>query len=259
MNDLERGGAETVARGLTEDPEAGSLHDQLKVFAREVGVLYSAERVRTRELEHALESAREMYVATMKSLAHVVEAKDPTTRGHLDRTAHYGLALARRVDPELAARPEVAYGFFLHDIGKVGIPESILCKEGPLTDLEWLVMRSHPNQGARIVEPIPFMGEAVEIVRSHHERFDGEGYPLGLHGDQIPLAARIFAIADSFDAMTSDRPYRSALSTDAAVAEIRAGSGTQFDPDCVEAFEALADEEGFVLTDKRRTPTFAST
>ena len=231
------------------------------MFAREVGVLYSAERVRRLELEHALESAREMYVATMKSLAHVVEAKDPTTRGHLDRTAHYGLALARKVDPELAARPEVAYGFFLHDIGKVGIPESILCKTSPLTELEWVVMRSHPNQGARIVEPIPFMGEAVEIVRSHHERFDGSGYPLGLAGEEIPLSARIFAIADSFDAMTSDRPYRSALSTETAVKEILAGSGTQFDPTCVEAFEELAaEDDGFVLTGSARTPsTFACT
>jgi HD-GYP domain-containing protein (c-di-GMP phosphodiesterase class II) len=258
MSDLERGGSETVAGDLVGDPEAGSLHDQLKVFAREVGVLYSAERVRRRELEHALESAREMYIATMKSLAHVVEAKDPTTRGHLDRTAHYGLALARLVDPELAERPEVAYGFFLHDIGKVGIPESILCKTTPLTELEWVVMRSHPNQGARIVEPIPFMGEAVEIVRSHHERFDGTGYPRGLEGEEIPLAARIFSIADSFDAMTSDRPYRSALSTDEAVAEILAGSGTQFDPVCVEAFEALTAEDGdFVLSGRARTPSFA--
>ena len=258
MSDPERGGSETATGDLVGDPEAGSLHDQLKVFAREVGVLYSAERVRRRELEHALESAREMYIATMKSLAHVVEAKDPTTRGHLDRTAHYGLALARLVDPALAERPEVAYGFFLHDIGKVGIPESILCKTTPLTELEWVVMRSHPNQGARIVEPIPFMGEAVEIVRSHHERFDGTGYPRGLEGEEIPLAARIFAIADSFDAMTSDRPYRSALSTDEAVAEILAGSGTQFDPVCVEAFEALtAEDEDFVLSGRARTPSFA--
>jgi ribonuclease P protein subunit RPR2 len=259
MNDLVPRGSQAVSQDPSEDPEAGSLHDQLKVFAREVGVLYSAERVRRRELEHALETAREMYVATMKSLAHVVEAKDPTTRGHLDRTAHYGLALARKIDPELAARPEVAYGFFLHDIGKVGIPESILCKTEPLTELEWVVMRSHPNQGARIVEPIPFMGEAVEIVRSHHERFDGTGYPQGLQGEEIPLAARIFAIADSFDAMTSDRPYRSALSTEAAVAEIIAGSGTQFDPTCVEAFQDLtAEDGGFVLTGMARTPSFAA-
>jgi HD-GYP domain-containing protein (c-di-GMP phosphodiesterase class II) len=258
-NDLVRGRSEAVSQGLSVDPEAGSLHDQLKVFAREVAVLYSAERVRRRELEHALEDAREMYVATMKSLAHVVEAKDPTTRGHLERTAHYGLALARKVDPELAERPEVAYGFFLHDIGKVGIPETILCKTSPLTELEWVVMRSHPNQGARIVEPIPFMGEAVEIVRSHHERFDGTGYPLGLSGEDIPLSARIFAIADSFDAMTSDRPYRSALPAGTAVKEILAGSGTQFDPTCVEAFEELAaEDDGFVLTGRARTPSFAA-
>jgi HD-GYP domain-containing protein (c-di-GMP phosphodiesterase class II) len=257
MGDGERGRSGAVTGDLEEDPEARSLHDQLKVFAREVGVLYSAERVRTRELEHALDRAREMYIATMKSLAHVVEAKDPTTRGHLDRTAHYGLALAGRIDPALAARPEIGYGFFLHDIGKVGIPESILCKPGPLTDLEWIVMRSHPSQGARIVEPIPFMREAVEIVQSHHERFDGSGYPRGLRGEKIPLAARIFAIADSFDAMTSDRPYRSALSTEEAVAEISDGSGTQFDPVCVEAFEVLAaEDDGFVLHD--RPPTFVA-
>ncbi|MGI8617373.1 MAG: HD-GYP domain-containing protein [Actinomycetota bacterium] len=256
MKDREREASGVVVGDPSEDPEARSLHEQLKVFAREVGVLYTAERVRTRELEQALDHARDMYMATMKSLAHVVEAKDPTTRGHLDRTAHYGLALAGKVDADLAARPEVAYGFFLHDIGKVGIPESILCKAGPLTDLEWIVMKSHPNQGARIVEPIPFMGEAVEIVRSHHERFDGGGYPRGLRGEEIPLAARIFGIADSFDAMTSDRPYRSALSTDEAVAEIIAGSGTQFDPSCVEAFEVLAaEDDGFVLRDRRLTPT----
>ncbi len=259
MEDGEQRGSEGAVGADLSDPEAASLHDQLKIFAREVGVLYTAERVRTRELEHALERARDMYIATMKSLAHVVEAKDPTTRGHLDRTAHYGLALAARIDPALAARPEIAYGFFLHDIGKVGIPESILCKAGPLTELEWIVMRSHPNQGARIVEPIPFMGEAVEIVQSHHERFDGGGYPRGLRGEKIPLAARIFAIADSFDAMTSDRPYRSALSMEEAVAEIRAGSGTQFDPRCVEAFEVLVgDDEGFLIKDRRFTPTFAA-
>lgn len=259
MNELDRGGLESGTGNLSRDPEAGSLSDQLKIFAREIGLLYSAERVRTRELEHALERAREMYIATMKSLAHVVEAKDPTTRGHLDRTAAYGIALTQEVDPELAARPEVMHGFFLHDIGKVGIPESILCKPGPLTELEWVVMRSHPNQGARIVEPIPFMEKAVEIVRSHHERWDGGGYPRGLRGEEIPLAARIFAIADSYDAMTSDRPYRTALDPECAAEEIRAGSGTQFDPRCVEAFEALVERgDGFPLQDRRRVPTLAT-
>jgi HD-GYP domain-containing protein (c-di-GMP phosphodiesterase class II) len=112
----------------------------------------------------------------------------------------------------------------------------VLCKPSPLTDEEWDIMRAHPAIGARIVEPIRFLGAAVEIVRSHHEWFDGDGYPRGLKGEQIPLAARIFSVADSFDAMTSDRPYRKALSIRGAIAEVRAGSGTQFDPVVVEAF-----------------------
>jgi ribonuclease P protein subunit RPR2 len=185
-----------------------------------------------------------MYVATMTSLAQVVEAKDSTTRGHLDRTQRYGLALAERVDPRLVERPEVAYGFFLHDIGKVGIPESVLCKPGPLTDDEWDIMRTHPSIGAQIVEPIRFLEGAVEIVRTHHERWDGRGYPIGLRGEEIPLAARVFAIADCFDAMTSDRPYRAAMSFGEAFEEIRLGSGTQFDPDIVEVFLDLASEGG---------------
>ena len=258
MNALEDGGFEVATAGAM-DPDGSTMRDQLIVFAREIGVLYSAERVRSRELEEALDRAREMYLATMKSLAQVVEAKDPTTRGHLDRTAHYGLALARRVDPALAARPEVAYGFFLHDIGKVGIPESILCKSGPLNELEWIVMRSHPHVGAKIVEPIPFMGDAVEIVRCHHERYDGGGYPLGLSGEGIPLGARIFAIADAFDAMTSDRPYRRALPVEEAIERIRAGSGTQFDPACATAFaELAAEDDGFLLMKPGRIRSFAA-
>jgi putative nucleotidyltransferase with HDIG domain len=244
VNVLEDGWLEIGTAGQEDQPRVSTVHDQLIVFAREIGVLYSAERTRSKELRRALEHAREMYVATMRSLAQVVEAKDPTTRGHLDRTAHYGLALARRVDPALADRREVIYGFFLHDIGKVGIPESILCKTGPLNDLEWIVMRSHPHVGAKIVEPIPFMGEAVEIVRNHHERYDGSGYPTGLRGEEIPLGARIFAIADAFDAMTSDRPYRRALTHDQAVAEVERCAGTQFDPEIARVFlELFAETE----------------
>jgi len=258
VNALEDGGFEVAIAGA-DDPDGTTMQDQLIVFAREIGVLYTAERTRSRELAVALDRAREMFVATMKSLAQVVEAKDPTTRGHLERTTHYGLALARRVDPVLAARPEIAYGFFLHDIGKVGIPESILCKSGPLNELEWIVMRSHPYVGAKIVEPIPFMGDAVEIVRSHHERFDGSGYPAGLRGEEIPLGARIFAIADAFDAMTSDRPYRRALPLEEAVERIVAGAGTQFDPECAKAFaDLVADDDDLLLVKRRPVRSFAS-
>jgi ribonuclease P protein subunit RPR2 len=229
------------------DPELPAVYAQLVVFARELGELYAMERARSRELEAALDGIREMYVATMKSLAQVVEAKDTTTRGHLDRTQLYGLALARRIDAELAERPEVAYGFFLHDIGKVGIPERVLCKPGPLTAEEWDLMRAHPSIGSQIVEPIRFLSGAVEIIRSHHERYDGTGYPRGLRGRQIPLAARIFAVADSFDAMTSDRPYRRAMPIDVALEELRGGAGTQFDPEVVAAFLELVDEDDILL------------
>jgi HD-GYP domain-containing protein (c-di-GMP phosphodiesterase class II) len=229
------------------DAEVPALHAQLVVFAREIGSLYQAERTRSRELEEALDGVREMYVSTMTSLATVVEAKDPTTRGHLDRTHRYGLALAERIDPELAARPEIGYGFFLHDIGKVGVPESVLCKPGPLDEAEWAVMREHPAIGAQIVSPIRFLSGAVDIVRSHHERWDGAGYPRGLRGEDIPLAARIFAIADSFDAMTSDRPYRAAMPLEKALDEIRDGAGTQFDPEVAKAFLELAHDD-LVLT-----------
>jgi HD-GYP domain-containing protein (c-di-GMP phosphodiesterase class II) len=230
----------------SDDAELPALHAQLVVFAKEIGSLYQAERARTRELHEAMQGIKEMYVATMTSLAEVVEAKDSTTRGHLDRTHRVGLALAERIDPELAARPEVGYGFFLHDIGKVGVPESVLCKPGPLDDEEWAVMREHPAIGAQIVSPIRFLAGAVEIVRTHHERWDGLGYPSGLRGEEIPLAARIFAIADSFDAMTSDRPYRPAMPLERALEEIEDGAGTQFDPDVAYAFLDLIDH-GLVL------------
>jgi HD-GYP domain-containing protein (c-di-GMP phosphodiesterase class II) len=218
------------------------VHDQLIVFARELGDLYRLERVRTAELEKALDNLQKTYLATMKSLARVVEAKDRTTRGHLDRTQAYGIALARKIDPSLVETPTLGYGFFLHDIGKVGIPEHILCKAGALTPDEWEVMRTHPLLGAQIVEPIAFLRDAVELIRHHHERFDGRGYPDGLAGEEIPVEARIFSVADSFDAMTSDRPYRESIGIERALDEIRAGSGSQWDPDVVTVFLEMMND-----------------
>ena len=229
--------------GAFYDPERPAVYEQLIVFARELGELYHLERERSAELERVLANLQETYLATMTSLAQVVEAKDRTTRGHLERTRSYGVALARRIDPALADGPELGYGFFLHDIGKVGIPESILCKSGPLSSSEWDVMRTHPTIGAQIVAPIRFLGDAALVIRHHHERFDGRGYPEGLRGDDIPLPARIFALADSFDAMTSDRPYRTALTIERALEEIEGGAGTQFDPEVVRVFVDLVEEE----------------
>jgi ribonuclease P protein subunit RPR2 len=237
--------------GVASDPELPAVHEQLIVFARELGELYRLERSRSAELERVLASLQETYIATMKSLAQVIEAKDLTTRGHLDRTQAYGLALAKRIDASLVTA-ELGYGFFLHDIGKVGIPEHILCKGGPLTLDEWEVMRTHPAVGAQIVAPITFLAGAVDLIRHHHERFDGRGYPDGLKAEEIPLAARVFSVADSFDAMTSDRPYRGAMRIDRALAEIEGGAGTQFDPEVVRVFVDMVrddppeDDEAFV-------------
>jgi HD-GYP domain-containing protein (c-di-GMP phosphodiesterase class II) len=141
---------------------------------------------------------------------------------------------------------DLAHGVLLHDIGKIGIPDAILLKPGPLTPDEWRIMRTHPEIGKRLIERIPFLRGAVPIVYSHHEKWDGSGYPRALTGEDIPLGARIFAVVDAFDAMTFDRPYSRAVPFEAAKAEIRRCAGTHFDPAVVEAFlqvpEALLDE-----------------
>ncbi len=130
-------------------------------------------------------------------------------------------------------------GALLHDIGKIGVPDRILRKPGPLTEREWETMRSHPDLGARIIANIPFLEEVATIVRAHHERWDGSGYPEGLAEEEIPLGARIFAVADGFDAMTSDRPYRRGRPLEEALAEVERCAGTQFDPAVVRAFRAV--------------------
>jgi HD-GYP domain-containing protein (c-di-GMP phosphodiesterase class II) len=141
---------------------------------------------------------------------------------------------------------DLAHGVLLHDIGKIGIPDAILLKPGPLTPEEWAIMRTHPEIGKRLIERIPFLRGAVPIVYSHHEKWDGSGYPCALRGEEIPLGARIFAVVDAFDAMTFDRPYSRAVPFDAAKAEIKRCAGTHFDPTVVDGFlkvpESLLDE-----------------
>jgi putative nucleotidyltransferase with HDIG domain len=211
------------------------VEEQLERYASDLRETFKAERARAEEL-------RRSYVATVRALTNAVEARDAYTGKHAERVAAYGLELARRVDPAVAADPQTEFGYLLHDVGKVAIPDGILHKPEPLGEEESRLMRRHPVIGAEIVGNVPFLAEAAQIVRAHHERFDGSGYPDGLAGEDIPLAARIFAVADALDAITTDRPYRPAASLAQARAAIAAEAGTHFDPAAVAALDELSDE-----------------
>jgi response regulator RpfG family c-di-GMP phosphodiesterase len=207
---------------------------QLDLYARDLGQLLALERVGRSQLEQA-------YRQTIESLARALEWKDAATGGHALRVQRYAIQLAAAADPSLLEDPSVEAGFLLHDVGKIAIPDSILRKRGPLTDSEQTLMRRHTLIGSELLAGIPLLaGQGLGVVRSHHERWDGAGYPDGLAREAIPSAARIFAVADALDAMTSDRPYRKALPWHAAAEEIEAQSGRHFDPQVVEAFSALS-------------------
>lgn len=216
------------------------MEKQLHVFAEDAVQSYRRERTKAQELSEALSNLKTAYLETIRSLAFVVEAKDAYTGQHLERCRVYGVALMRELGIE-DKYPDAEYGFLLHDAGKVGVPERILGKPGPLTAAEWRVMRTHPLIGYQMLASIPFMQNAAEIVRSHHEMFDGSGYPEGLKGDEITPPARVFAVVDAFDAMTTDRPYRAALTIDQAADELERMAGTQFDPEVVAAFVPLCE------------------
>src|SRR3954451_9187342 len=187
----------------------------------------------------ALHTVSDAHKATATALAGAIDARDAITGGHIERVTGLGLALCEVVDPTLAADPQVAFGFLLHDVGKIGVPDSVLLKPGPLDLAERDIMRNHPEIGERLVSAAGFATVAREIVVTHHERWDGEGYPRGLRGTEIPLCSRLFSIADAMDAMVSDRPYRAGMSLEEAIDEVRRGSGTQFDPMAVEAMLTL--------------------
>ncbi len=189
---------------------------------------------------HALshQALEEAFVGTIRSLAEAIDAKDPSTRGHSDWVSKYALMIGRELGFENSGLDELKYAGYLHDVGKIGIPDEILGKPSQLSAEEWKLMKKHPIVSARILDPVPITSVIKSAIRHHHERFDGKGYPYGLAGETIPLAARVLAVADSFEAMTSDRPYRKALSDEQAVDELVRCSGTQFDPGVVEAFLA---------------------
>ncbi len=165
-----------------------------------------------------------------------IDAKDRYTHGHSKRVSDVSIMIGRELKLSKEAEELLQYASDLHDIGKIGISEVIISKEGKLTVDEYEIIKTHPLVGETIIEPVPFLQDAKPVIRHHHERYDGYGYPDGLKGEEIPLLARIIHIADAYDAMTSDRPYRRALSHALAVQEIKKHSGSQFDPKVVEAF-----------------------
>lgn len=187
-------------------------------------------------LGRALEETGRTYDATLRALSNALDVRDTETEGHARRVVEYMELIAEELGLPEDTYATLRRGALLHDIGKIGVPDHILRKPGPLTDAEWTIMRRHPDLGAGIIEDIPFLEEVAVIVRAHHERWDGRGYPDGFAGNDIPLGARIFAVADSFDAMTSDRPYRLGRPMQGALGEILGGRATQFDPQIVDAF-----------------------
>ena len=191
-----------------------------------------------RDILSMADQLRETYDGTLEALVSALDARDQETKGHSMRVARYMMEIAYHmgIEPGSEEWVNLQRGGLLHDIGKIGVSDTILHKPGPLDDGEWVAMKRHPKIGFDVIKDISFLSGAAVIVFNHHERFDGKGYPSGLAADEIPIGARIFALADTFDAMTSDRPYRAAQTPEASREEIIRCSGTQFDPRCVQAF-----------------------
>jgi putative nucleotidyltransferase with HDIG domain len=193
------------------------------------------------KVEERTTELKELYESTLQAMATALDFRDNETQGHSIRVVEYALMVANSMgveDPEIGW---IRQGALLHDIGKIGVPDAILRKPGKLDADEWIEMRKHPEHGYQMLRHIRFLEPALEIVLSHQERYDGSGYPRGLAREQIPLGARIFAVVDCFDAMTSDRPYRAALPIETAREEVRTHAGTQFDPAVAEAFLSIPD------------------
>jgi len=210
---------------------------QLLIERREYHELLERRVVEaTRDLASAYRQLQETYRATLEALGSALDTRDIGTEAHSRRVHGYALATAREHGVPEADLTDLAHGVLLHDIGKIGIPDAILLKPGPLTPAEWQIMRRHPEIGKALIEKIPFLRGAVPIVFAHHEKWDGTGYPHGLRGADIPLGARIFMVVDAFDAITFDRPYSRAKPFDVAKAEIKRCAGTHFDPAVVESF-----------------------
>ncbi|MDX6688651.1 MAG: hypothetical protein QOG15_108 [Solirubrobacteraceae bacterium] len=225
---------ELEAELAMRERQAADKELQLERYAADLRETFKQERARSQQL-------RESYMLTVRALASAVEARDAYTGRHAERVAAYGLEIASACGMALADEPEIEFGFLLHDVGKVAVPDAILFKPGPLTTIERAVIEQHPITGMEIVRDIEFLGAARDVIRSHHERWDGEGYPDGLMRDAIPMSARVFAVADTLDALTSQRPYREASTFAEARAIIEREAGAHFDPDIIDAYSNVSD------------------
>jgi len=221
------------ARLARSERESAARQRQLEAYASDLRDVFKQERARAQEL-------RRSYKATVLALANAVEARDAYTGRHAQRVAAYGLRIAHAAG--IAVDPQVEFGFLLHDVGKVAVPDAILFKPGPLTQEEFALMTAHPTIGSEILRHIDFLDDAKTVVRHHHERWDGTGYPDGLAGEAIPVHARVFALADALDALTTDRPYRQAVGWDEARVTLRADAGTHFDPAVIAAYDTIPDD-----------------
>jgi len=198
---------------------------------------------RTIELDRALNSLEGAYRSTLKALTAALETRDSETHGHSERVVSYSLRLGREYGLNSEDMKSLEFGSLLHDIGKIGVPDSILRKPAKLTEEEWVRMREHPLHGQQILRGIEFLQGAARVVAQHHEQWDGSGYPVGLRAEEIDVCARIFSVADAFDAITSDRVYRRGKSYEAAAQELDDWAGRQFDPKVVEAFHRVPKED----------------
>ena len=215
-------------------------HHSLRVAKRRYeSFLEEMVEQRTSELDHALRSLEDAYRTTLKALTAALETRDAETHGHSERVVNFSLRLGREMGLGKEQLRSLEFGSLLHDIGKIGVPDAILRKPGALDEAEWMRMREHPLHGQKILRGIEFLEGAARVVAEHHEKWDGSGYPLGLRGGQIDQNARIFAVADAFDAMISDRVYRRGRSYEEAAAELDEWAGRQFDPEVVAAFHRV--------------------
>jgi putative nucleotidyltransferase with HDIG domain len=216
-------------------PEDGDL----SLAYRRLNAAYAQTLRYAEDVRQLYQRMQRAVAQSLLGLANALEAKDAYTRGHSDRVGAWSRALGAALGLAAADAESIAQAGLLHDIGKIGVPEAVLTKRGPLTELEWRAMRRHPVVGAQIVAPFDFLAAGALIIRHHHERWDGSGYPDGLAGETIPLGARIVAVADVFDALTSDRPYRRALPVPEARARLAAEAGATLDAGVVAALLRL--------------------